>query len=169
MNPFWLIAVNAILLLFIQFGTAWILSCIPSKNFRRSSFLYKKRKWEREGRFYERLSIRRWKDRLPEAGGWFEKGYSKKSLQGTNEENIDRFIIETRRGELAHWLQILPSFLFFLWNSPLGGWIIVSYALAFNLPFIAIQRYNRIRLIRVSETKKRVQKKILLKKPNRFT
>ncbi|MBS2968601.1 glycosyl-4,4'-diaponeurosporenoate acyltransferase [Metabacillus sp. KIGAM252] len=159
MSPFLLIAVNAILLLFIQFGTAWILSCISSKNFRRSSFLYKKRKWERDGRFYERLAIKWWKDRLPEAGGWFKKGYSKKSLRSGNEENLDLFILETRRGELAHWLQILPSFLFFLWNSPYGGWIIVIYSFAFNLPFIAIQRYNRIRLIRASETKKRIHRK----------
>ena len=35
--------------------------------------------------------------------------------------------------------------LFVLWNPPLAAGILVTYGVLVNLPFIVIQRYNRIR------------------------
>lgn len=43
----------------------------------------------------------------------------------------------------------LPAPLFFLWNRPAVGLGMIVYALAFNLPLVAIQRYNRPRLLRI--------------------
>ncbi len=39
--------------------------------------------------------------------------------------------------------------LFFLWNKPGIGWIMIVYALIENLPLIMAQRYNRIRFKRL--------------------
>ncbi|WP_270170863.1 hypothetical protein [Paenibacillus sp. SYP-B4298] len=109
----------------------------------------------REEQFYERaLRIRSWKDRVPELGDLFPGGLSKQRLYGYSREALLRFAAETRRGELTHWLAMLPSPLFFLWNSAPSGWLMVGYALAANLPFIAIQRYNRRRLLRVVERRR---------------
>ena len=52
---------------------------------------------------------------------------------------------ETRRAELAHWWALWCSPLFLLWNPPLAAALLVSYGVLVNLPFIAIQRYNRFR------------------------
>lgn len=105
--------------------------------------------WEKSGLIYEKCHIKQWKDRLPEAGGLFRDGFSKKSLNGTHAVHFETFVLETKRGELSHWFQLLSGFLFFLWNPFLVGIVMVIYALAFNMPFIMIQRYNRMRLLRV--------------------
>ncbi|MDR0137019.1 glycosyl-4,4'-diaponeurosporenoate acyltransferase [Metabacillus idriensis] len=108
--------------------------------------------WEQSGKFYEKIQIRIWKDRLPEAGKLFKDGFSKKNLTGRSE--MERFLLETKRGELSHWLQLVPCLFFFIWNTPAAGLFNVLYAFAFNSPFILIQRYNRIRLSRVLQKKK---------------
>ena len=36
--------------------------------------------------------------------------------------------------------------LFLLWNPPLPAALLVAYGVGINLPFIAIQRYNRLRI-----------------------
>ena len=58
------------------------------------------------------------------------------------------FLMETNRAELTHWISILPSILF-IWNSPsIGVWMVI-YAIIANVPFILVQRYNRIRIHQV--------------------
>ena len=52
---------------------------------------------------------------------------------------------ETRRAELGHWWAMACSPLFLLWNPPLPSALLVAYGVGVNLPFIAIQRYNRFR------------------------
>lgn len=104
----------------------------------------------REQRFYERvLRIKRWKDRLPEGGSLFRGGFSKKRLAASDTDYLRLFLVETRRGEWTHWLSIVPAPLFFIWNEPLYGWMMMLYALIANLPFILILRYNRLRLLRM--------------------
>ncbi len=56
-----------------------------------------------------------------------------------------RFMLETRRGEFAHWLVILFSPVFFIWNPFIFGVVNIIYSLIANLPCIFVQRYNRIR------------------------
>ena len=73
----------------------------------------------------------------------------------TDEESIKRFILETRRAELTHWLSIVPAPLFFIWNPPWAGWLMVGYAVVVNAPFILIQRYNRPRLEKIRLRAKR--------------
>ena len=51
--------------------------------------------------------------------------------------------------ELAHWAVIALAPLFFLWNPPWAGWVMVGYALLASAPFIVAQRYNRFRLRRL--------------------
>jgi glycosyl-4,4'-diaponeurosporenoate acyltransferase len=105
---------------------------------------------EVDGRWYERRwRIRRWKSRLPEAGGLFAGGFSKRMLDGRAINHLERFVVETRRAEVVHWWILASVPLFGLWN-PWWLWAAqAAYAVAANVPCIAVQRYNRARLLRV--------------------
>lgn len=102
--------------------------------------------FEDQGRWYRhRLHIHRWKDRLPEAGALFTGGVSKRALPSPGPDGLALFVQETRRAELAHWWAMLCGPVFVLWNPrPIAG-VLIGYGVAVNLPFIAIQRYNRFR------------------------
>ncbi|MGG4147412.1 hypothetical protein ABEW34_30285 [Paenibacillus algorifonticola] len=103
-----------------------------------------------EERFYEQvLYIRSWKDSVPDGSFLFRRGFQKKRLAKRGQAYFQEYMGETLRGECTHWLSIVPAPLFFIWNEPLYGYLMVGYALAANLPFIAILRYNRLRLRRI--------------------
>ncbi|MTH53152.1 glycosyl-4,4'-diaponeurosporenoate acyltransferase [Bacillus mangrovi] len=148
------IALNIVWLAAFPVALSWMLSKFSPEAFKGPSFLFRQRRWEKEGRIYEKAGIKRWKDRLPEAGGWFRNGFPKNKLAGSKSTLLNRFILETNRGETAHWLQIFSASAFFLWNEPFTACIFMLYAILFNLPFIAVQRYNRFRLIRTLEKRK---------------
>ncbi len=106
------------------------------------------RSWERGGRVYERVGIRRWKDALPEAGALFRGGVSKRRIPSTAAGGLVRFRLETVRAELTHWLGLVPIVWLFLLVPPLPAAVNVAYALVANVPCIVIQRFNRGRLDR---------------------
>lgn len=135
--------------LVIQFGAAKAVTALDAYRLKPGGWLFRARGWERGGAFYENLGVKRWKDRLPDAGPWFAGGFSKAGLTSRSREYLERFVIETCRGELAHWLAMLPAPLFFFWNRPWVGVLMVAYALAGNLPCVIAQRYNRRRLERL--------------------
>jgi glycosyl-4,4'-diaponeurosporenoate acyltransferase len=108
------------------------------------------RGFEAGGRLYERvLRIRAWKHRLPEAGDLFRGGVSKRALPGADPAALARFATETRRAESTHWGLLVMAPFFFLWNPPALALVMAVYALVANAPCIAVQRYNRARLLRV--------------------
>ncbi|WP_226669994.1 glycosyl-4,4'-diaponeurosporenoate acyltransferase [Metabacillus litoralis] len=132
--------------LFIHFLGAYIPSKFNSAFIQRFSWLYPVHQWEIS--VYETLKIKKWKEKLPDGGDWTKGGIKKKDINIRNKEGIERFLLETKRAELSHLLQILPAPLFFTFNDPISGVIMIIYACCFNTPFIMIQRYNRFRLIR---------------------
>jgi glycosyl-4,4'-diaponeurosporenoate acyltransferase len=132
-------------------GSGYAVHRLRLARLRRDSWLLRPRPFERHGRRYEQaLHIQRWKDHLPEAGGLFAGGVSKRHLAGTvGRAGLDRFVAETRRAEYGHWLAIAGSPLFALWN-PLSGLVLMTaYSVVVNAPFIAVQRYNRQRAQRI--------------------
>jgi glycosyl-4,4'-diaponeurosporenoate acyltransferase len=142
----WIVVLNVGGWLAIQLALAWAFTKMPVTWFNPGNALA----WERSGQFYEIVfRIKNWKDRLPDAAHWFGGGFAKRTLAGRNSDYLQRFIRETWRGELCHWVAIGLAPVFFLWNPCWGDWIIVAYALAANLPCILVQRYNRLRLGRL--------------------
>lgn len=118
----------------------------------REGWLLRERSFEDGGRWYRRrLGIHRWKDRLPEAGDLFRRGLSKRRLPAYDVGGLRLFARETRRAELAHWWALACGPLFVLWNPPLAAALLIAYGVVVNLPFIAIQRYNRFRIAAVIE------------------
>lgn len=133
----------------IGLATGAFVHLLSLRWLQRDTWLTRLRPFEADGRLYERrFAIRRWKDRLPEAGDMFRGGFSKRHLRSRSEEHLVRFAAETRRAEYVHWTNALAgiAFLFFL---PLwAGLVMVAFGLVVHLPFVAIQRYNRARLLR---------------------
>lgn len=112
----------------------------------RDGWLLRPRAFEARGTWYrQRLRIHRWKDRVPEAGGLFRGGVSKRRLPARDRAGLELFVRETRRAELAHWWCLACGPVFVLWNPPLASALLVTYGVAVNLPFVLIQRYNRFR------------------------
>ncbi len=138
----WIVALNCAGWPLIQLGLAWLFTRMPERWFARQPRALPIEPW-----IYRHVfQVRRWKDRLPDAAGWFGGGFAKRSLTSRDPDYLRRFISETWRGELCHWSALAFVPLFFLWNPPWADAVILAYALAANLPCILAQRYNRIRL-----------------------
>jgi glycosyl-4,4'-diaponeurosporenoate acyltransferase len=119
-------------------------------SFNPESWIYKERHWENNGKFYETFfNIKKWKEFLPDGAAVSKSGFRKKRLSNNDADYIRRFILETCRAELTHWVIFLFSVIFFIWNDWWIGLIMIAYAIVVNIPCVITQRYNRIRLIRV--------------------
>ncbi|MBM3909442.1 MAG: glycosyl-4,4'-diaponeurosporenoate acyltransferase [Firmicutes bacterium] len=149
--PNWLMLIlNIVLWPIFHLGISKITLKTPDIKFKKDSWLYRQRKYEANGDFYEKiLKIRWWKKWIPDGATIFNEGFKKKHLQGTQKLYIQNFIEETRRAEYSHILQIFPCVTFFIFNEFSIAMIMVIYALAFNLPLIWLQRYNRFRFQRL--------------------
>ncbi len=108
--------------------------------------IYKIRPYENEFFYVKYLKIKYWKDKLPQFST--KTGFSKKTLlqKGKiSKEYLTRFIVETCRGEWNHTVCCAGSFfMIFFFKS----WFFVIPTVV-NIPFACVQRFNRIRLLRV--------------------
>jgi glycosyl-4,4'-diaponeurosporenoate acyltransferase len=130
---------------------------VDSARLRRDTVLTRLRRVEDGGRVYDRsLGVRRWKDRLPEAGALFDGGVSKREIGSRTDTALEGFVIETRRAEYTHWIIMASGPLHFFWCPPWLGAFMVAFGVAFNLPCLLVQRYNRGRLQRVLARRARV-------------
>lgn len=119
---------------------------LPRRWFCWDRFPYKPYAWEKNGKVYEKLGIRKWKDRVPDKSRWGGHEYSK-TIRGQNDaENAVRLLQETCVAELIHWVLMLATPLVFVFAH--GAWaalVVALYGLS-HIPCIIIQRYNRPRL-----------------------
>jgi glycosyl-4,4'-diaponeurosporenoate acyltransferase len=146
----WIIIIDIVLWFIIHMSVAYIATILPLDNLNTESWLLKERNWEKSGNFYDRFfKIKKWKGLLPDGSALFKKGFRKKRMTSSNPEYLSKFIIETGRAEIVHWIVILFSPVFFIWNYPWAGWVMIIYAIIANLPCILAQRYNRIRFKRM--------------------
>ena len=133
-----------------QVSTGYVAHRLPLSSLQRDRGILRLRRFEAGGRCYERtLRIGRWKDRLPEAGGFFAGGLTKRKIPDRADGGLERLAAETRRAELAHWASFWCLPLTIIWNAPLGVALMAAYGVIFNLPLIVIQRYNRARVARI--------------------
>ncbi|MBN1298484.1 MAG: glycosyl-4,4'-diaponeurosporenoate acyltransferase [Actinobacteria bacterium] len=155
LSHFWLIFLNILTWIIIHLGISYACTKIPLSSFNRNNWLYRIKKCERQGKLYLHFfKIKSWKNMIPDGAKLFRGGFPKKNLESCDSRYLNKFMLETCRGELTHWLQILPAGIFFLWNVWWSGLIMIAYALIANIPCILLQRYNRARLIRVIDANK---------------
>lgn len=146
---FRIIAGNSLAWFLAIFIPGYIIQKIPISRFREDFFLFKIRSWEKNGRLYRSLGIKYWKELLPDGAGIFDNGFRKRQMHGIDELYLKRFILETCRAELVHWVIIALIPLFFLWNPLQVAVWMIPFGLAVNLPCLLTQRYNRPRLQRI--------------------
>lgn len=146
-STFWLIVVNTCAWVIVHFGVAYFSSRIGVAKFNPHNMLFKTRSWELNGRIYQNVfRVRRWKRLLPSGGKIFGL-FSINDFHSSAQNYIRKWIVESCRAELTHWIAILPVLFFILWN-PVEAWIInIVYAFCANLPCIISQRYNRPRVL----------------------
>lgn len=148
--------INIVFWFALHFGIAELLTSLPTETQRRL-FDWNRpffRVSEREMAFYRRIRLPRWKDRLPQFNPEFDKRHLAVS---PTPAYLRKFLEVTCHAEMIHELIALLGFLslFFclLCEQPLN-WLPFFFGIALfiglcNLPFAAIQRYNRFRLLRL--------------------
>jgi glycosyl-4,4'-diaponeurosporenoate acyltransferase len=156
MSPTVTILVDALAWGAFHSATGYAAYRLDDGRLNREGWLLRPRPFETGGRWYRRrLRIHRWKDRLPDAGDLFRGGVSKRHVPAYDVAGLRLFVRETRRAELAHWWAMCCGPVFVLWNPPLAAVLLIGYGVAVNLPFIAIQRYNRFRIEALLERRAR--------------
>ena len=130
----------------LQFSASWLCLLIPLDKFDHTKGLFKPRSWESSAFYRRYLKVNKWKKFLPDGAGLTKAGMAKKHLAAIDPDYLSRFLKDSCRAELGHWLAILPFWVFGLWSPPLVLPFMLLYALAVNLPCIIAQRYNRPRI-----------------------
>ena len=124
---------------------------LPKNWFRPDLFPYRSYKFEKDGKIYDKLNIRKWQNKVPDMGRILPKWMPAKNLSGNYKERLPRMLQETCVAELIHSLLCVTSLYCLKLYPGIGGVIILLlYTVFFNLPFILIQRYNRPRLIKLT-------------------
>lgn len=114
----------------------------------------------KEKKFYEKLRIRKWKDKIPEIGHF--TGFRKNKIANPKSvEYLDRFLLEACYGEIGHFVSCITSYAILLLFPLYKLWLAVAVPVAvvsmlLNLPSFFILRYNsyKLRVLRNSNLKK---------------
>jgi glycosyl-4,4'-diaponeurosporenoate acyltransferase len=122
----------------------------PRNWINENCFLFKSFKWEKEGKVYEKLKIKKWKTKLPDASILLSriipKLYPTKRMKNSEKEKAIILVKESCVAEGTHKVvSILGFFCIYIWKS-IGGLSVAVVFYLFNVPFILIQRFNRPRL-----------------------
>lgn len=148
---FWTIIIDIAAWFVIHLAVVFTAIRIPAGHFNPRGLFFQPRRWEKKGAVYQNFfKIKRWKKYAPDGAEFSKKrGFPKKKLSNTSTPYFKRFLLETCRAEMTHWMIIFFAPFFFLWNRFWVGLIMILYALVENLPLIMVQRYNRIRFLSV--------------------
>ncbi len=148
-----LVVIDAVCALFVRY-------CLPKKVFNPFLKLYNVGK--RERKFYEKIGIRKWKDRIPEAGQLFANFSKTEVADMTNNEYVKKFMSETIYAEIMHWLSMLFSFLIIFIDLRLAltvGLPLIIGNMILNIMPVMVQRYNRPKLMVLYQRNERMKNK----------
>lgn len=152
LSGIWLVVLNGIAWVAMHLGVAYLCCRIPTRQLDHRRWLFRTRRWERGGRFYQALlRIRKWKSLLPSGGPALGADFSLAHVESRDRTYLQRWAVESCRAEITHWLAMATVVLFLLWNPPVGVAANVVYAVAANAPCILAQRYNRPRVVAILE------------------
>ena len=121
--------------------------------FNHDRFIYSIKSWELDGNFYINfLKIKKWKDKLPQFVT--KDGFSKRSFTRLDREYIEKFVFETCRAEWNHLMCCMYFVISIFINTWINAIIFSVVPIIVNLPFLFIQRFNRIRLYKLLNRKR---------------
>lgn len=155
-DPIQTLLIDVIAWVIFHLTIGYLCSRIPVDRLNPNQWLFQTFPWEKGGKIYDQIfHVRAWKHLIPNGSALYKGTFSIKHLASSNLEYLERWLKESVRAELCHWIMIVPGFLFFLWNSIGVGWAMVAYAILNNLIPIVMQRYNRPRIRRLIEKARR--------------
>jgi glycosyl-4,4'-diaponeurosporenoate acyltransferase len=128
----------------VQLSVSALFARIPNSFFASDDFLTHPRTFDASLRFYRSLNVHQWKKLLPDGASIV--GAKPKHVNPYSPDEVSSFLIETRRGEIAHWIQLTCVAICWAWNPLWAALVMTAYAVSANLPCILAQRYNRILL-----------------------
>ena len=138
-----LVCLSVVAEIVIDLILAGIVNILPNKWFSPDKKFFCVEKKERK--FYEKLGIKKWKDKVLELGalGGFRKNKLKDS---TDSEYLYRFLIESNKGIVTHILNIVLGALV-IFCIPLKYWLVISIPVVVVNAFLGllpifILRYN---------------------------
>lgn len=155
MRIFFLDPVETILLdivawIALHLSIGYLSTKIPLKWLNPDHRFFQTFAWEKDGKIYDRLfHVHAWKRFIPNGSALYRGAFSVKNLPTFDLAYLQRWLKESVRSEVCHWIMILPGFFFFLWNDVILGWLMVAYAFLNNLVPIIMQRFNRPRMRRL--------------------
>ena len=113
---------------------------------------------KRERKFYEKLGIKKWKDKVLELGAI--GGFRKNKLKDSNDPDyLKLFLVESNKGIVIHISNIILGFLV-IFCIPLKNWLVISIPVAIVNTFLGllpifILRYNipklKVALLRIEK------------------
>lgn len=125
---------------------------IPKKRLRPDKGLFRCFPFEKGGKIYEKLGIRRWQNKVPDMSRILPFMMPSKKLDRDFAERLPDMICETCIAEIIHLLLCLSGlYCLKLWPGAGGFAVTAIHILFLNLPFVLIQRYNRPRLIHLQQ------------------
>lgn len=148
--PFWhsvfCVFGGAIFIFVVDAIIAWILHAMPEKWFDDNKRIFKV--FRKERKFYEKIGIKNWKDKVPETGQVCN--FKKNKIASFNSNYIKKFLIETCYAEVIHIAMLLIGLTVFFvipFSESLNYslWLFLINAIL-NIPPVLIQRYNRPKL-----------------------
>ena len=160
---FWLIAgltwIGVVLSIVIDGTVCGIVRGLPKKVARHDKKIFTVS--AKEKKFYEKLKIRKWKDKIPEIGHF--TGFRKNKVADPKSvEYVERFLMEACYGEVGHFYSLFLGFLILLLFPIHEAWLAISIPVAvvnflLNLPTIFVLRYNcyKLEILRASNLKKK--------------
>ncbi len=141
-------ALAAVLVMLVDGLTATVCRLLPAKcaNHEKKIFIVS----AKEKKLYEKLKIRKWKDKVPEIGQF--TGFRKNKIADPKSvEYLERFMLEICYGEIGHFVSMFTSFLILLLFPLHRLWLAISIPVAIvsllmNIPSFIILRYNSYKL-----------------------
>lgn len=117
---------------------------LPRNLFNENKFPFKLFKWEKNGKIYDILCIKKWKAKLPEMSKLTRLIFPKKLHQNMTSDDFDRLVKESCVAELSHYILCVFSIgIYYIWRGKIGTFFALIYSLFGNVTYIIIQRYNR--------------------------
>ncbi len=156
------VVVSTIVIIAIDGLTATIVRLMPKKWFSPFKKGYKVFKFE--NKLYLKLGVKKWKDLVPEIGH-FTKFRKNKIEDPTNNEYIERYMLEVYYGRVGHFASMFTGFLV-IFLYPLNYWACFGFPVALvnvfmnSLSYI-ILRYNSPKLMAIYNHNKKMEQKNL--------
>ncbi len=156
----WLTPTSTVAVILVDAIVAFLIRRLPNRLFSSQSRISDVSK--RECALYNRLGVRRWREKVPELG-MFTGFHKNKVSEPDSIEYVKRYILEANYGAVIHFASVPLGFLIILIRPSAALYVGIPVAIVnavLNLLPAFILRYNLPKLFSLLRMNERRQKKI---------